>query len=262
MEKPMLKLMDLLTEGVHDKGIFKAVFMAGGPGSGKSYVVRNLFGIPDTINISVSGLKSVNSDTAFEKLLKDNGFDPAELDEYPDELFSHLTGANKKGGAPTDVDSGLRKLSKDLTNAKQNGYMKGKLGMIIDGTGHNFGKIKSQKVKLEKEGYDCYMVFVNTTLEVAQKRNKERKRVLPADLVEDSWNDVQKNIGGFQSLFGHGSDFVIVDNSKTLSTKAAEKKFSKLVKSHADKWAKSSIKNPIGKQWVRDQLKLKKAGIK
>ena len=27
----MLKLMDLLTEGVHDKGIFKAVFMAGGP---------------------------------------------------------------------------------------------------------------------------------------------------------------------------------------------------------------------------------------
>ncbi len=115
----MLKLMDLLTEGVHDKGIFKAVFMAGGPGSGKSYVVRQLFGIPDKINVSVSGMKSVNSDTQFEKLLRDSGFDPAELDEYPDELFSHLTGANKKGGAPTDVDSGLRQLSKDLTNAKQ-----------------------------------------------------------------------------------------------------------------------------------------------
>ena len=106
------------------------------------------------------------------------------------------------------------------------------------------------------------MVFVNTTLEVAQKRNKERSRVLPEDLVKDSWNDVQKNIGGFQSLFGHGSDFVIVDNSKTLSTKAAEKKFSKLIKTHADKWAKSSIKNPIGKKWVKDQLRLKKAGIK
>ena len=48
----MLKLMDLLTEGVYDKGILKAVFMAGGPGTGKSYVAKGLFGIPDKINIS------------------------------------------------------------------------------------------------------------------------------------------------------------------------------------------------------------------
>ena len=49
MEKPMLKLMDLLTEGVHDKGIFKAVFVAGGPGSGKSYIAKQLF-IPAPAN--------------------------------------------------------------------------------------------------------------------------------------------------------------------------------------------------------------------
>ena len=64
----MLKLMDLLTEGINDKGVLKAVFMAGGPGSGKSYVARELFGIPKTINVSVSGLKTVNSDTEFEFL--------------------------------------------------------------------------------------------------------------------------------------------------------------------------------------------------
>ena len=256
----MLKLMDLLTEGVHDKGIFKAVFMAGGPGSGKSYVVRQLFGIPDKINVSVTGMKSVNSDTQFEKLLKDFGFDPAELDEYPDELFSHLTGANKKGGKGTDVDSGLRKLAKDFTKAKQNGYMKGKLGMVVDGTGHKFGKIKKEKERLEKEGYDTHMVFVNTTLAVAQQRNKERSRVLPEKLVEDSWTDVQKNIGGFQALFG--SNFVIVDNSDTLNTKQAQKKFGSYVKSHINRWSKESIRNPLGQQWVRDQLKLKNAGIK
>ena len=54
--------MDLLNEGVNDKGVLKAVFMAGGPGSGKSYVARELFGIPKTINVSVSGLKTVNMD--------------------------------------------------------------------------------------------------------------------------------------------------------------------------------------------------------
>ena len=65
----MLNLKQLLTEGVFDKGILKAVFMAGGPGSGKSYVASQLFGIPKKMNISMAGLKSVNSDTEFEFLL-------------------------------------------------------------------------------------------------------------------------------------------------------------------------------------------------
>ena len=52
----MIKMLDLLEEGVQDKGIFKAVFLAGGPGSGKSYVAKQVFGIPDKLNISVSGM--------------------------------------------------------------------------------------------------------------------------------------------------------------------------------------------------------------
>ena len=69
-EPCVINLKRLLTEGVFDKGILKAVFMAGGPGSGKSYVASQLFGIPKKINVSASGLKTVNSDTEFEFLLK------------------------------------------------------------------------------------------------------------------------------------------------------------------------------------------------
>ena len=58
----MIKLKDLLPEGIQDKGIFKAVFLAGGPGSGKTYVAKQIFGIPDRFNISMSGMKMVNSD--------------------------------------------------------------------------------------------------------------------------------------------------------------------------------------------------------
>ena len=47
----VLKLMDLLNEGVFDKGILKAVFMAGGPGSGKSFVANGLFGIPKKVKL-------------------------------------------------------------------------------------------------------------------------------------------------------------------------------------------------------------------
>ena len=87
-----------------------------------------------------------------------------------------------------------------------------KLGVIIDGTGDDFGKISRKKEELEKLGYDTYMVFVNTTLDVAQERNANRDRVLKRDLVEKIWTDVQKNLGGFQKLFG-ANNIQIVDNT-------------------------------------------------
>ena len=99
------------------------------------------------------------------------------------------------------------------------------------------------------------MVFVNTSLEVAKKRNSERARRLPEDILVKSWKDVQKNLGGFQSLFGR--NFVIVDNSKILSAKEAEKKFGRLVKKYIDKFIKKPIRNVRGKNWVKHNLLLR-----
>ena len=58
-----MKTWNELQEGVYDPNIFKAFFLAGGPGSGKSYVVQRTTG--------GLGMKVVNPDTAFEKLLRD-----------------------------------------------------------------------------------------------------------------------------------------------------------------------------------------------
>ena len=54
-----MKIYDILEnhqieEGPNDPAIFKAVFLAGGPGSGKSYVATKI--------LSGLGLKPVNSD--------------------------------------------------------------------------------------------------------------------------------------------------------------------------------------------------------
>ena len=137
----MVKMMDLLTEGIHDKVIFKAIFMAGGPGSGKSFIAKNIFGIPEGgVNISIEGLKTVNSDREFKFLLKKYGFDPQFLDMYPPGTF--------------DDEGGLRDFAKQLTQQRKLGYLNGKLGMIIDGTGSKFNKIKAEKDYLEKQGYD------------------------------------------------------------------------------------------------------------
>lgn len=238
------KLKLILAEGVQDKGILKAVFLAGGPGSGKTYVVKQIFGIPDRFNISMTGMKMVNSDKELKYLLKKYGFG-TDLDILPDELFKQLTD-------PDDDDySGFRGYSKELTKERERLYREGRLGMIIDGTGHKFQKIQSHKKELEDVGYDTYMIFVNTSLEVAQKRNQLRDRVLPPKLLEKSWKDVQKNIGSFQALFKN--NFVIVDNSKHLDEKEAEKKFVPLVTKVVRKFVNLPIKNKLGKKWVEKQ---------
>ena len=250
----MLKLMDLLSEGVNDKGVLKAVFMAGGPGSGKSYVASQLFGIPKKINLTISGLKTVNSDTEFEHLLKKYGFETVggglDIDLWPQEVFDMIA-----GGDEDSKDMTVRKKAKLLTKARKEQYMNGRLGMIIDGTGHDYSKLSKEKLQLEQLGYDCYMVFVNTSLEVALERNEERHRSLPEDILTKSWKDVQNNLGKFQGLFG--SNFAVVDNSNFLSEKDAQKKFGMITKKYIDKFIKRPIKNPKGKKWVKNNIKLK-----
>ena len=241
-----------IKEGVNDPGIFKAVFLAGGPGSGKTYVTKQLFGIPDRYNISMTGLKMVNSDKELKFLLNKYGFG-TDLDKMPDELFNQLTN-------PKDKDySGLRDYSKELTKQRMKQYQDGKLGMIIDGTGHDYNKLAKMKRELEQDGYDTYMVFVITDLETAQKRNQQRDRILPPDLVKKSWTDVMSNGKAFKALFKGNISYV--DNSKPLSYMQAMRKFETLMKKEISKFIKKPIKNKIAKSWIKKQQILKRKGL-
>jgi len=257
----MDKLTEFLTkpflnEGARDPGIFKAIFLAGGPGSGKSFVAQKLFGIPEKVNVSKTGLKMVNQDNELELLLK-KYFGTTDIDNMPDELFADLTGVDKKG-KPVDYDtSGLRKFAKSLSKERLRLYTNGKLGVIIDGTGHNFGKIKRRRKELTDLGYDTYMVFVNTSLKIARERNEKRDRVVPDAIVEKSWEDVQGNLGAFQGLFG-GSNFMIVQNNKMLSDSQITKHFKMLVSKGIDTFLKKPIKSKVGKAWLRREKKHQK----
>ena len=245
----MIKLKDLILEGVMDTGILKAVFLAGGPGSGKGYISKGLFGIPKTTSVSAYGLKVVNQDKELERMLKKYGFG-TDLDDMPDEVFRQLTD-------PTYDDySGLRGRAKEITASRKKLYMNGRLGMIIDGTGHKYGAIKKQRDELEKIGYDTYMVFVHTDLDIAQQRNMERPRKLNPELVETSWKDVQKNKEVFQGLFGN-TNFLMVNNNDTLGEKAATKKFNMLVKKGIGSFIRKPTKNFRGKKWIKKQQIMK-----
>ena len=195
----MIKLVNILTEGVYDPGIFKVVFTAGGPGAGKSYTASTLFGMPEKMPyVSAQGLKGVNSDSAFEAYMKKANM-PLDLQKLTKDQHSDAME--------------LRGKAKSVTAKRMKSYINSKLGMLVDGTGKNYEKIAKMKKLLQSEGYDCYMVFVNTDLKVALQRNEERDRTLPVDLVKKAWQEVNQNLGRFQSLFG-ASNILVVDNSE------------------------------------------------
>ena len=56
----------------------------------------------------------------------------------------------------------------------------------------------------------------------------------------------------FQGLFGN-ANYLMVDNSKTLSEKAATKKFNMLFNKGLDKFVSKSVQNKIGQKWIEKQ---------
>jgi len=247
----MIKLKDLLNpsvlnEGVDDPGILKCVFLAGGPGSGKSRVAGDLFGISKGLTVAASGLKSVNSDVAFEAQLKKSGINPKDLGKIEKEN-------PELWNAITEDPNGERAKGKKTTDTMRAFYEEGRLGMIIDGTGDDIGKIKAKKQHAESLGYDTYMVFVNTSLEVAQARNKKRDRVLGEEIVNEIWKACQHNLGAFQTLFS--GNFRIVDNTPDGDN------LTKDIKKAVEGFIRARLYNPIGKQWVTTAKALKNANL-
>ena len=229
----MIEFQEFLAEGVYDRNIFKAFFLAGGPGSGKSWVsARTLGG---------AGLKLINSDIAFENLLK------------KERMSLDFKGYSKAELVRRDE---IRAKAKRMTKASLGKAIEGRLGLIIDSTARNVAKIEHQNATMRGIGYDTFMVFVNTTLEVAMARNNERPRKLPDAIVIQNHKEVQGNIGKLQNMFS-ASNFVIIDNNKVRED--VNVKVYKAVR----KMVNRDPQSQVAKDWIKRELDKKsgKAGF-
>ena len=220
----------LIDEGVNDPSIFKAVFLAGGPGSGKSFIVGKTA-------LTSLGMKVINSDDVFERALA-----KANLDPTPENIYS-----------PAGQE--LRKGAKILTKKKLDLALAGRLGLVIDGTGKDFEKIMQQAIALRKLGYDTAMIFVNTDEETALKRNRMRPRTLPDDTVSKMWKDVQKNLGKFQVFFG--SSMFIVDNSENSDVMSQTNNIYRKIAG----WSRKIPNNSAVKSWIKSQKSVNESKI-
>ena len=242
-----------LEEGINDPGKLKAIFLAGGPGSGKDYVMN--------ATLAGEGLKEINSDVAFEYLMQKNGLDL----EMPDEER-----------VERDI---VRGRAKNITKEQERLALAGRLGLIINGTADDLEKIKKIKGELERDGYETMMVFVNTSNEVSRERNVERgkmgKRKVPdgtdkqgnpdnsPNIRQEKWDLAQKNIGELQKIFGN-EKFTVIDNTADIRKVGPEEKAKVLtnfnrVRRMAQQFVRAENKNPTAAKWI--EAETKKRGI-
>ena len=229
MKKTLQEVRDYINEGVYDPGIFKAFFLAGGPGSGKTFVTQSAF--------AGTGLKLVNSDVKFERDLRKANLSLKMPDE--EKYFRDR----------------IRQSAKEFAGKQMDTYLKGRLGMIVDSTARDYPSIQRQYNLLRNIGYDCYMIFVNTSLDVALERNRTRSRSIPEYIVQKSWKGVQANMGAFQKVFGH-SKMLIVDNNKD------DKELVTQTLNTASRFIRSRLRSKpetqIAMSWIKRELEAKK----
>ena len=229
MKKTLQEVRDYIYEGVYDPGIFKAFFLAGGPGSGKTFVTQSAF--------AGTGLKLVNSDVKFERDLRKANLSLKMPDE--EKYFRDR----------------IRQSAKEFAGKQMDTYLKGRLGMIVDSTARDYPSIQRQYNLLRNIGYDCYMIFVNTSLDVALERNRTRSRSIPEYIVQKSWKGVQSNMGAFQKVFGH-SKLLIVDNNKD------DKELVTQTLNTASRFIRSRLRSKpetqIAMSWIKRELEAKR----
>ena len=226
---------ELLTEGVHDKGIFKAMFLAGGPGSGKDFVLDN--------TLAGHGLTEINSDKALEYLMDKENLDKRMPDNEEKQR---------------DV---IRSKAKGMTELRQKLALNGRNGLIINGTGDDYEKIKRIKEKLELLGYETSMITVNTRDDVSALRNIQRGqqggRTVPEKIRKQKWDAVQDARPKLAELFK--GNYIEFDNSEDLRNAHpdiidAKKQEMDDIFKQVQKFVNKPPKSEQSQQWVGNEL--------
>jgi len=149
----------------------------------------------------------------------------------------------------------IRRKAKQTTSTALDQYVTGRLGLVIDGTARDYDAIARQHSMLNNMGYDSYMVFVNTSLDVALERNAKRERSVPEYITRKSHATVQSNMGRLQRLFGN-RNFIVIDNS------ASEKELITQTLNKCNRTVASLLRSPInnylGKNWIKRELEARK----
>lgn len=205
-----------LVEGPNDPHIFKAVFMSGASGSGKSSVAKMLF--------AGTGVKPVNVDI---------------IDNY-------YRLKNRK------VSN--RKQLHDKKNAMKQNYLHGRLGLVIDGTGRNPENISQNKRFLESIGYETALVYVDVDLETSLRRVAARAqdplssdygREIDPQVVKQIHQEVNQSLEELRPKFTRVWEVANSDSAQGPQIDSIERSIKN--------WLNQPVNNEAAQQWLEKQ---------
>lgn len=181
-----------IIEGRFDPYTNRAIFFAGGAGSGKTFIARKLASV-------FYGLKQVNPDAALKMMMRRKGLDLKMPDREEPQREP------------------LRQYSKQVAGKQQRTYQQEGLGMIIDTTGRSYTMIADMKQELEDADYETAMIFVDADIATQLKRNTTRERQVPEKVIKNNYNTIKQNQGKYEQLFG--DQFFYINNSQSAQGK-------------------------------------------
>ena len=177
-----------IIEGRFDPYTNRAIFFAGGAGSGKTFIARKLASV-------FYGLKQVNPDAALKMMMRRKGLDLKMPDREEPQREP------------------LRQYSKQVAGKQQRTYQQEGLGMIIDTTGRSYTMIADMKQELEDADYETAMIFVDADIATQLKRNTTRERQVPEKVIKNNYYTIKQNQGKYEQLFGY--QFFYINNSQS-----------------------------------------------
>jgi adenylate kinase family enzyme len=207
---------------------FHAIILAGGPGSGKSRIGRTIAG--------GFGFQVADSDRILELTAQH------KKQEY---LLGLTSG---QPGYDTKMSASSKAVELNVKRAKL--WRTQGIPYIIDITGRNYGLVTKLKGELEDEGYDVFMVFVNTPLEIARARNQGRRRRVDDDFLVNAWQDSMKFLNDYHNLFG--KKFLQINNDEQIEDKSRIGIAAGVPRMVGQLLTPNHIDNPIGKQKLEE----------
>jgi predicted kinase len=170
-------------EGVHDTYKHKAIFLAGGPGAGKSTLAKKL--------LTFRGFKHINSDRILELYAKKFNLDLKKVSDW-------------RGQYIKDAKTKMAKLSKH--------YIGEGLPLLFDGTGANPDKIRESMDTIKEHGYDVAMIFFDIEPDLAARRNISRQMTVNPEIANQLWKKAKQSLYTYKEIF----DNLIIYNGENL----------------------------------------------
>ena len=184
----------ILVEGINDTGIFKALFLAGLPGSGKSTIAKKL----------------LMHCRAHPRII--------DFDRFY-EYVSKKAGVNIGPNAKPEETKPLLTRAEHLTREQLTYYVHGMLPMIIDGTSENPTAMLNRIDLLYSIGYDIGMLWIRKDLETSLTRAASRERYVKPEYIEQVAHNEDKNIQYLSTRIPTqgGGPFIVLDANSDIS---------------------------------------------